>query len=232
MRNYLIGKDMWGFVTGATEQPRVPNQSSTKAEINAYNQWNTKNKVVTFILSQNISNFMIGHIQDLETSREVWNNLERLYTSTTKAQKIQLKNELNNFKKSPSMTVNDYVLKIKDVSDALASISSVVDNDDLVAFCLNGLRDDDKWKSFITSIYVRDTLPKFDQLVSLMITEELNLQGSSSRSNQPQVFYTGSRGRGRNSKNSGRGRDRSQQHQSNECCKRRKKRKVVYNGYK
>ena len=88
--------------------------------------------------------------------------------------------------------MNDYVLKIKDVSDALASISSVVDNEDLVAFCLNGLRDDDKWMSFITSVYVRDTLPNFEQLVSLMITEELNLQGSSSRSNRSQVFYTSS----------------------------------------
>ena len=59
MRNYLIGKEMWGFVTGATEQPRVPDESSTKAEIDAYNQWNTKDKMVTFILSQNISNSMI-----------------------------------------------------------------------------------------------------------------------------------------------------------------------------
>ena len=50
------------------------------------------------------------------------------------------------------MMVNDYVLKIKDVSDTLGSISSVVDNDDLVAFCRNGLRNDDKWKSFITSM--------------------------------------------------------------------------------
>ena len=42
MRNYLIGKDMWGFVTGGTKHLRVPDQSSTKVEIDAYNQWNTK----------------------------------------------------------------------------------------------------------------------------------------------------------------------------------------------
>jgi hypothetical protein len=84
--------------------------------------------------------------------------------------------------------VNDYVLKLKDISDALSSIGSLVNDNDLVAFCLNVLREDNKWKSFITSIYVNDNLPKFDQLVSLMITEEMNLQGSSSRSGSLKFF--------------------------------------------
>jgi hypothetical protein len=78
-----------------------------------------------------------------------------MYTSTKKATKIQLKNKLNNIKKTLQVTMNDYVLRIKD-SDALPSIGSPVDDDDLVAFCLNGLREDNKCKSFITSIYVRD----------------------------------------------------------------------------
>jgi hypothetical protein len=71
---------------------------------------------------------------------------------------------------------------------------------------------------FITSIYVRDNLPKFDQLVSMMITKEMNLQGSSSRSGQSQVFYTSLRGRGRYAQNRGRGRGGffNQQQQSNE----------------
>ena len=66
------------------------------------------------------------------------------------------------------------------------------------AFTLNGLREDNKWKALITSIYVRDSLPNFEQLISLMIMEELNLQGSSSRSDQLQVFYARSKGKGRN----------------------------------
>ena len=219
MRNYLIGKNLWGFITGTELKPFKHATNPTEEQIRNFNYWNEKDKMVMFVLSQNISNSMIGHIQDLESSKEVWDSLERLYTSTTKARKIQLKNELNNLKKSPSMSVNDFVLKIKDVSDALSSIGSLVDNDDLVAFTLNGLREDNKWKSFINSIYVRDTLPNFEQLISLMITEELNLQGSSSRSDQLQVFYAGSRGKGRNFQSRGRGRNNSSelsQHQHND----------------
>ena len=216
IKNYLIGKNLWGYVSGTEAKPSIAGSTPTHAENKALNQWNEKDKMVMFILSQNISNSMIGHIQELETSKEVWESLENMYTSTTKARKIQLKNELNNVKKSPQVTVNDYVLKLKDISDALSSIGSPVNDDDIVAFCLNGLREDDKWKSFITSIYVRDNLPKFDQLVSMMITEEMNLQGSSSRSGQSQVFYAGIRGRGRYTQNRGRGRFINQQQQSNQ----------------
>ena len=175
------------------------------------NNVNEKDKMVIFVLSQNISNSMIGHIQELETSEEVWNCLESLYTSSTKARKIQLKNELHNMNKNALMSVNDYVLKLKDLIDALASIGSLVENHDKVAFSLNGLREDDKWKSFITSVYVRDSMPEFDLLVVVMVTEEMNLQGSTSSSNQSQVFYAGNRGRGRYNRNRGRGRSFSSQ---------------------
>ena len=56
--------------------------------IRNFNQLNEKDKMVMFVLSQNILNFMIGHIQDLESSKEVWNSLERLYTSTMKTRKV------------------------------------------------------------------------------------------------------------------------------------------------
>ena len=51
----------------------------TANETSAINAWNEKDKMVIFILSQNITNAMIGHIQDLDTSKEVWETLKKLY---------------------------------------------------------------------------------------------------------------------------------------------------------
>jgi hypothetical protein len=87
---------------------------------------------------------MIGHMQEY-ISKEVWESLENLYMSTTKARQNLV---------TKQVTMNDYVLKIKDILDVLFSIGSHVD-DDLVALCLNGLSENDKWKSFTTSIYAR-----------------------------------------------------------------------------
>ena len=92
MKNYLIGKNLWGYVSGAIVKPSLPNRGATDEQCEAFMQWNEKDKMVIFVLSQNISNSMIGHIQEVETSEEVWNCLESLYTYSTKARKIQLKN--------------------------------------------------------------------------------------------------------------------------------------------
>ena len=75
-----------------------------------------------FVISQNMSNSIVGHIQDLSCAKDVWDTLERFYITNTRARKIQLKNELNNMKKERSMSVNDYVLKIQETSEALGSI--------------------------------------------------------------------------------------------------------------
>ena len=90
----------------------------------------------------------------MNSSKEAWNALDKLYTTNTRARKIQLKNKLNNMKKGQGMSINDYVLKIKEVADALGSIRASVDDDDLVSTVLNGLANDKKWKPFATSVYV------------------------------------------------------------------------------
>ena len=69
--------------------------------------------------------------------QNVWDALERFYSTNTRARKIQLKNELNNMKKEINMSINDYVLKIKVVSDALGSIGAPIEDDDLVFAVLN-----------------------------------------------------------------------------------------------
>ena len=95
--------------------------------------------------------------------------------------------------------MNDYVLKIKEVFNALGSIGAPTDDDDLVSAVLNGLMDDDKWNLFATFVYVRENLPNFDDLISLMIIVERNIGGSTSDkgpNEQAQTFYSGY-GRGR-----------------------------------
>ena len=221
-----MGKSLWGYVTGEEVEPKLSPENTTEADLKAWKAWNEKDKKVMFLISQNVSNSMIGHIQELNSAKEAWDALEKLYTTNTRARKIQLKNELNNMKKSRGMSVNDYVLKIKEVADALGSIGASVHDDDLVSKVLNGLTDDEKWKPFATSVYVRENLPDFDDLVSLMIIEERNIGGSSSEkgsAEQAQAFYSGNgRGRGRSyrGRGAGRGSWQNNQNQSSESTGR------------
>ena len=79
---------------------------------------------------------------------------------------------------------------------------------------LNGLKHDENWKEFATSVNVQEILPDFDELISLMIIEERNIGGPSSGmgpNEQAQAFYLGyGRGRGRSQRGRGAGRGYNQ----------------------
>jgi hypothetical protein len=69
------------------------------------------------------------------------------------------------------MNINDYSTKVKNLADALASIGAPVDDEDLVAMTLNGLGKE--YSQFHTSIAIRETFPDFQDLITLLISEEL-----------------------------------------------------------
>jgi hypothetical protein len=107
------------------------------------------------------------------------------------------------------MNINDYSIKVKNLADALASIGALVDDEDLVVVTLNGLGKD--YSQFRTLITIRETFPEFQDLITLFISEEMRIVGTSSNGgSQENVFYSNTnRGRGRGGKTSFRGRHRS-----------------------
>ena len=133
---------------------------------------------------------MIGHIQDVETPQESWDNLMKVYETNTKARKLQLMNEFNTVKKE-NIIVNEYVLKIKELVESLASIGVLVDDDDKVEVCLCVLTH--AYKQFETSIQTQENIHSFSNLASILIIEEKNLGEepySKPKGNFEQVFYS------------------------------------------
>ncbi|MCO5571078.1 hypothetical protein L7F22_024810 [Adiantum nelumboides] len=117
-------------------------------------------------LSVNVSNSIVGHIQD------ALDNLIAFNATKTRARKIQLKNELNTIKKG-DLSVNDYTLKIKALAESLSSIGVTVDDDDKVEACLRGLGN--AYKLFKTSIHTQENIPHHLELSLLLVIEEKSL---------------------------------------------------------
>ncbi len=103
------------------------------------------------------------------------------------------------------MNISDYSTKVKDLVDALASIVAFVDDEDLVAITLNGLGKDNS--QFCTSITIRKTFLDFQDLITLLISENMRIVGTSSNGgSQENAFYSNiNRGKGRGGKTSFRG---------------------------
>ncbi len=103
------------------------------------------------------------------------------------------------------MNINDYSTKVKNLANALAFIRAPVDDEDLMAVTLNGLGKD--YSQFRTSIAVRETFPNFQDLITLLISEEMIIISTSSNGgSQESAFYSNTnRGRSRGGKTSFRG---------------------------
>ncbi len=84
---------------------------------------------------------IIVHIQDAKSPKQAWNTLVKMYNTNTQARKMQFKQELHNLQKN-KMNINDYSTKVKNLAYALASIGAPIDDEDLMAVTLNGLRKD------------------------------------------------------------------------------------------
>jgi len=100
------------------------------------------------------------------------------------------------------MNISDYSTKVKNLIHVLASIEAHVDDEDLVTVTLNGLGKN--YSQFCTSIVVRETFPNFQDLITLLISEDMRVVGTSSNGgSQESVFYSNfNRGRGRGAKTS------------------------------
>ena len=113
------------------------------------------------------------------------------------------------------MSINDYVLKIKEVAYALGSIGAPLEDDDLVSAILNDFNNQ-KWRPFSTFFYVQEKFLDFEDLISLMIIEEMRMQGpnvGNGSKEQAQAFYSNSgRGRGRSQRGHGGGNGRFGNH--------------------
>ncbi len=77
---------------------------------------------------------------------------------------------------------------MKNLVDALASIGAHVYDEDLVAVTLNGLGK--YYSQFCTSIVVRETFFDFQDLITLLISEEMMVVGTSSNGGSQEVLCT------------------------------------------
>jgi hypothetical protein len=191
--NFLMGKGYWEFNTGDENEPPFL-ENPTQQQIQANKTWHEKARKVLYWLFMNVSDSMIVHIQDAKSPKQAWDTLVKMYNTNTQAHKMQFKQELHNLQKN-KMNISDYSTKVKNLVDALASIGAHVDDEDLVAVTLNALGKD--YSQFRTSIAVRETCRDFQDLITLLISEEMRVVGTSSNGgSQESAFYSNSnRGR-------------------------------------
>jgi hypothetical protein len=107
----------------------------------------------------------IGHT----TSQSAWNALKKTLSSSSKARIMQLRLELQSTKKG-SMSMIDYIMKVKGVANSLAAIGEPISEQDQVINLLGGLGSD--YNAVVTAINIRDDKISVETIHSMLLAIE------------------------------------------------------------
>jgi len=184
MRNFLKGKKIWGYVSGTYMIPK----NIEEGDAVLIDTWEANNaKIITWINSS-IEHSIGMQLAKYETTKEIWDHLQRLFTQSNFAKQYQLENDIRALHQK-NMSIQKFYYALTDLWDQLALTESVElkacgayierrEQQRLVQF-LTALRSD--FEGLRGSILHRSPLPSVDSVVNELLAEEIHLQSYSGK---------------------------------------------------
>lgn len=100
--------------------------------------WMRTDQALMAWLLASIFQSMLGRVVCCTTSDHIWITLEQLFTGSSRARVLQLCFQLQLINKG-SMSINDYILKMRRVADNLNAAGQIISDEDLILYILGGL---------------------------------------------------------------------------------------------
>ncbi|KAJ9683081.1 hypothetical protein PVL29_018886 [Vitis rotundifolia] len=152
-----------------------------KLDRNNYVLWRTQMENVIF------ANGFEDHIEGLkifgyQSSHAAWFALERIFSASSRVRVMQLRLEFQTTRKG-SLTMMEYILKLKSLADNLAAIGEPVTDRDQILQLLGGLGAD--YNSIVASLTAREDEMSLHSVHSILLTHEqrLSFQNSVAKDN-------------------------------------------------
>jgi ACT domain-containing protein len=94
-----------------------------------------------------VRDHLILHISKINTTKEMFDALKKLFVSNNTNRVITLKHQLQNVKMAKEDTVATFFMKISEIRDQLGAIGEIISDRELVMLTLNGVPS--HWEPFI-----------------------------------------------------------------------------------
>ncbi|KAG9444531.1 hypothetical protein H6P81_015871 [Aristolochia fimbriata] len=213
----LYSQGVMGFVNGSITPPPalIPNEEHSSLISNpAYEAWFRVDQTIQSWILSTLSPGALGQLLGLTTAHTMWVSLEQAYASSLHSRVLQLRLELQNLKRG-TLSILEYLERGKSIADNLSAAGQPVDQEDLVAYILNGLGSE--YEPFIMSVTARTDPLSLESLQSMLLSQEhrlnvttqlggLTLSNTVPSASMANHTNTSSRGRGGRSTSRGRGR--------------------------
>jgi hypothetical protein len=174
----------------------------------AFELWKAQEQQVLSYLLTSVSHDVLVQVVVLPSTTDVWKHIEAAFASQSRARVINTRMALATTQKG-SLTVAEYISKMKVLVDDMASAGKKLDDEDFTSYVLAGL--DAEYNSVVSSIAGRVEPISFAELYSQLLACENRLDpqngghGSSQSSANSASRGRGGPFRGRGSRGASRG---------------------------
>ncbi|KAL5843213.1 hypothetical protein ACOSQ4_009171 [Xanthoceras sorbifolium] len=103
-----------------------------------YQKWKKLDQILLFWLISTLSQKVVGQVTKCKSSLEAWTKLENLYSQKSMAKILNLRQQLQTIRKG-SHSISDFVLKIKNIGDALSAAGEEISERDLLLSLMHGV---------------------------------------------------------------------------------------------
>ena len=169
LSSILKAYSMIDFVDGTVPSP---SRFLTDAEGNLtsaanpeFKIWNTRDQAFLTLINSTLSTPVLSMVVGHNSAQAVWKTLEQRFTSTSRANVLNLKIELHNLKKGGE-SVNSYLQKVKNTRDKLVAVGILIDNEELLHIILKGLPRE--YGPFCSAIRTRNEPVSFEEIMVLL----------------------------------------------------------------
>ena len=155
-------------IDGSVSQPCpfvLDTQGNPTTVVNPeFQTWRINDKVLLSLINSSLAPQVFSLVVGITNAQELWNTLYQIFASTSRANILNLKLELQSLKKG-NETVNGFLQKIKIARDKLLTVGVVIDNEELLCIVLRGLPKE--FAHFCCAIRTRSDPISYEQLSML-----------------------------------------------------------------
>jgi hypothetical protein len=112
MRNFLKGKKMWGYINGTYVIPK--NTEDRDAAL--IDTWEANNANIIIWINNSTKHSTGTQLAKYETTKEVWDHLQRLFTQSNFAKQYQLENDIRALHQK-NMSIQEFYSAMTDFLD-------------------------------------------------------------------------------------------------------------------
>uniref|UniRef100_A0A803Q9W1 Integrase catalytic domain-containing protein n=1 Tax=Cannabis sativa TaxID=3483 RepID=A0A803Q9W1_CANSA len=141
----------------------------------AFVDWEVQDQLLVSWLLSSMTESLLTRMVGCNSAQQIWSTLEKHFTLQVSSKILEFRTKLQNLRKG-TLSLNDYLLKVKQTVDLLASVGEVLSDRDHVAAIFKGLPSE--YDTFVISTNTRTEQYTVGEIEALLLASESRIEKS------------------------------------------------------